>query len=73
MAHEGVFEFPKEHSDGTLAHILQANFNECLQSRTLQMPTLGRGRAGVVKKTFKYVNLIRMESSSTEAFARRCS
>ena len=56
-----------------MTHILQTNFNESLVGRLLPMPTLGRGRAGLVKKSFNFLSIVRMESASLEAFSLRCS
>ena len=36
------------------------------------MSTLGRGRAGLVKKSSNYLNLLRMEAPTPEAFRIRC-
>ncbi len=74
MARECVFKFPLTEGAAGLVDVpLPTDLNGALTNRTLPMSTLGRGRGSLVKKSFNYLNLLRMESPSEAAFEARCS
>jgi hypothetical protein len=74
LAREDIFEFSLDAFAPCRGDVpLPSDLNASLKNRTLPMSTLGRGRANLIKKSFNYLNLLRMESPSEDAFKGRCT
>ena len=71
MAREDLFEFKRTGDPLCGVAPGHTDLNACLKTRTLMLSTLGRGRGSLVKKSFNYLNLHRMESADEESFAAR--
>ena len=73
LAREDIFEFSLDAFAPCRGDVpLPSDLNASLKNRMLPMSTLGRGRASLIKKSFNYLNLLRMESPSEDAFVGRC-
>ncbi len=69
LAREDIFEFSLDAFAPCRGDVpLPSDLNASLKNRTLPMSTLGRGRANLIKKSFSYLNILRMESPSEDAF-----